>query len=180
MRWMWIDRFVEFERGRRAVALKSVSLAEEQIDGYVPGFPVMPNSLIIEGMAQTAGLLVAEYGGFAERVVLAKLSKVEFHDLARPGDTLTYTANVEDIKPDGAIVRVTSFIGQKPQATAELMFAYLDERFEGDDLFEPANLLCMMRVLGLYDVGRKQDGSPLEIPEKMLAAEREANAAGMA
>jgi 3-hydroxyacyl-[acyl-carrier-protein] dehydratase len=176
MRWMWIDRFVEFDRARRAVALKSVSLAEESVDGYVPGFPVMPNSLIIEGMAQTAGLLVAESGGFKERVVLAKLGKALFHRLTRPGDTLTYTAEVEDIKHDGAIVRCTSHIGGQPQADAELIFAYLDERFEGDDLFEPANLLCMLRLLGLYDVGRKQDGSPLEIPQRMLDAEREANA----
>ena len=41
VRWFWIDRFVEFESGRRAVAEKAVTLAEEELDDYVPGFPVL-------------------------------------------------------------------------------------------------------------------------------------------
>ena len=64
MRWYWIDRFVEFERGKRAVAIKAVAMSEEQNDSYLPGYPVMPSSLIIEGMAQTAGILVGEISGF--------------------------------------------------------------------------------------------------------------------
>ena len=60
MRWLWIDRFVEFERGRKAVAIKNVSIVEEEIDDYAPGFPIMPPALIIEGMAQLGGILVAE------------------------------------------------------------------------------------------------------------------------
>jgi len=79
MRWFWIDRFTEFERGRRAVAIKGVALSEEQFDDYSPGFPLMPASLVIEGMAQTAGLLVGEMEGFAQRVVLAKIGKAIFH-----------------------------------------------------------------------------------------------------
>src|SRR5688500_9859559 len=68
MRWFWIDRFTEFERGRRAVSIKTVSMAEEQLDDYSPGFAFMPASLIIEGMAQTAGLLIGEMEGFSQRV----------------------------------------------------------------------------------------------------------------
>jgi 3-hydroxyacyl-[acyl-carrier-protein] dehydratase len=90
MRWFWIDRFTEFERGRRAVAVKCVATSEEQIDRYSPGFPVMPVSMMIEGMAQTAGLLIGEMTGFAARVVLAKIGKAVFHDVVIPGDVLRY------------------------------------------------------------------------------------------
>src|ERR1041385_3006087 len=92
MRWFWIDKFVEFERGKRAVALKNVSIVEEELDQYHPGFPVFPNSLVIEGMAQTAGLLIGEVSGFEARVVLAKIGKAIFHRHAFPGDQLRYTA----------------------------------------------------------------------------------------
>ena len=42
MRWFWIDRFTEFERGRKAVAIKSVALSEEALDGYNPAFRSCP------------------------------------------------------------------------------------------------------------------------------------------
>ena len=75
MRWYWIDRFTEFESGRRAKAVKNITLAEDHLHDHFPGYPIMPNSLVIEGMAQTGGLLVCESTGFREKVVLAKLSK---------------------------------------------------------------------------------------------------------
>lgn len=179
MRWMWIDRFIEFERGRRAVALKNVSLAEEQVVDYFPGFPVMPSSLIVEGLAQTGGLLVAEYNHFAERVVLAKVGRATFHFSAVPGDSLIYTATAEYIKPDGAMIHGTCHTGGRLQAEMELVFAHLDQRFEGVELFYPADFLQMMRTFGLYDVGRNPDGTALEAPPHLLEAEALANASGL-
>ena len=105
MRWFWIDRFLEFERAKRAVAIKNISLAEDYLTDYMPGYPVFPQALVVEGLAQTGGLLAGEVNGFRERVVLAKVAKAEFHLLARPGDTLTYEAILEDVKSSGAICR---------------------------------------------------------------------------
>src|SRR3954462_7914491 len=115
MRWFWIDKFVEFERGKRAVAIKNVSMVEEANDAYMPGFPVMPNSVIIEGMAQTAGLLIGEAGGFADRVVLAKIGKAVFHRYASPGPQPPYPAPVKDIKKEGPIAPLPSHIGMELQ-----------------------------------------------------------------
>ena len=59
MRWMWIDAITEYEPDKRLVAVKNVSLAEEHLHDHFsatethPALPLMPNSLIIEGMAQT-------------------------------------------------------------------------------------------------------------------------------
>ena len=53
MRWWWIDKFTEFESGKHAKTVKCVTLAEEQLADYFPSYPVMPHSLIIEGLAQT-------------------------------------------------------------------------------------------------------------------------------
>jgi len=51
--------------------VKNVSLAEEHLHDHFPGAALMPNSLIVEGMAQTAGLLIADALEFNRRVVLA-------------------------------------------------------------------------------------------------------------
>src|SRR5262245_31722975 len=177
MRWFWIDRFLEFERGRRAVAIKTMALSEEQFDGYSPGFPVMPGSLIIEGMAQTAGILVGEMEGFSQRVVLAKVGKAVFHRPAMPGETLRYTATLADVKGDGALASVVSHIGDVLQAEVELMFAFLDNRFAAGPLFEPVDFVAMLRAFHLYDVGRTTDGKPLELPPFYADAERAAQAA---
>ena len=102
MRWFWIDRFDEFVRGRRATAVKNVSLAEEHLHDHFPGAALMPNSLIVEGMAQTAGLLVADAIDFNRRVVLAKVAAAEFHFDAVPGDSIRFAAEVLDLKPTGS------------------------------------------------------------------------------
>jgi 3-hydroxyacyl-[acyl-carrier-protein] dehydratase len=178
MRWFWIDKFVQFERGRRAVAIKNVSIVEEPLDEYLPGFPVMPCSLIIEGMAQTAGLLIGECGGFEDRVVLAKIGKAVFHRYAVPGDQLRYTATIQDRRKDGSIAVVTSHVGDELQAEVELMFAFLplDERFPSGPLFEPVDFLAMVRAFALYDVAKTESGEPATPPESYLKYEREAQA----
>jgi len=174
MRWFWIDRFVEFERGIRAVALKNVSLSEDHINDYVPGFPLMPGTLIVEGVAQTGGLLVAESNQFEQRVILAKVSDLEFHEHARPGDTIRYTATVDQIEPDGAVVSGTCYVEDCLHAEMRLVFAHLDGRFDGE-LYDPLDLLRMLRLWRLYEVGCKHDGSPLDVPERLLEAERRFN-----
>ena len=81
MRWFWIDRFTEFVCDSHAVAVKGVSLAEPHMHDHFVGYPIMPNSLVTEGIAQAGGLLVSEHYGFAELVVLAKggVGEVSFH-----------------------------------------------------------------------------------------------------
>ncbi len=166
MRWYWIDRFIEFESGRRAKAVKNITLAEDHLHDHFPGYPLMPNSLVIEGVAQTGGLLVCESSGFQEKVVLAKLSKAKFFSDARPGDTLIYTAVVDDIRKDGAMVTATSHKNGELHAEMYIFFAHLDDAYQDKHLFEPGDLMKMMRVLRAYDVGVGPDGAPLREPDR--------------
>jgi 3-hydroxyacyl-[acyl-carrier-protein] dehydratase len=141
MRWIWIDRFVKFEPGKTAQAVKNISLSEEHLHDHFPGYPVMPAALIIEGMAQTAGILVCEASGFKEKVILAKISKAVFDGLAVPGDTLLFTANIEQINEQFAVVAgevsssSPSSDGEKREskhlATIELIFSHLDQNLAG-------------------------------------------------
>ncbi|MEX1040999.1 MAG: beta-hydroxyacyl-ACP dehydratase [Pirellulaceae bacterium] len=173
MRWFWIDRFVDFESGKFAKSVKCVSLAEDHLHDHFRYIPIMPHSLVIEGIAQTGGILAGEVNEFRERVVLAKVAKATFHRLAHPGDVLTYTATMNDIRENGAYISATSHIGDELHAEVEMFFAHLDIRGEARDLFYPAQLLAMIRLMKLYDVGKNADGSPLTPPQYMIDAETE-------
>lgn len=127
MRWIWIDTFVEFESGRRAVAIKNVTLAEEHLHDHVPGFPVMPAALIIEGMAQTAGILVGEARGFAENVILAKIRKAEFDGFALPGDQLRYEAALESIDERAAMTTGLVLKNGQPLGKVDLIFSHVNQ-----------------------------------------------------
>ena len=131
MRWIWIDKFLEFETGKRAVALKNVTLAEEHIHDHFPGFPVMPECLIIEAMAQTAGILVGEAKKFREKVILAKIKKAVFHDFVKPGDTIELEANIDSIAPEAASTSGKITRSGKLIAEIDLMFSHIDQNLAG-------------------------------------------------
>jgi 3-hydroxyacyl-[acyl-carrier-protein] dehydratase len=131
MRWIWIDKFVEFESGRRAVAVKNVTLAEEHLHDHFPGFPVMPECLMIEAMAQTAGILVGQAGDFQEKVVLAKISKAVFLDYVIPGDSLRLEAQIGTLSPEAATTTGRITRGDQPIAEIDLMFSHIDRNLGG-------------------------------------------------
>ena len=165
MRWFWIDRFDEFVRNRHAVAVKNVSLAEEHLHDHFPGAALMPNSLIVEGMAQTAGLLVADAIDYNRRVVLAKVAGAEFYFDAVPGDTIRFRAEILDLKPAGSFTKVSSTVDERLQGEAELFFAHLEPGEGVPKLFEPDELLKWLDQMHIYDIGRDESGQPLQRPE---------------
>jgi 3-hydroxyacyl-[acyl-carrier-protein] dehydratase len=140
MRWIWIDRFTEFESGKAATAVKVLSAAEDYFAEHFPGFPVMPASLILEGLAQTGGILVGEANQFREKVVLAKVPWVKFHRDAGPGEVLTYSATLVDLRPEGAVVTGRATSGPHLVAEAEIFFAHLDQN-RGRQLFGEHNFV---------------------------------------
>ena len=131
MRWIWIDKFIEFNSGKNAIAIKNVTLAEEHLHDHFPGYPVMPESLCIEAMAQTAGILVGEAKKFQEKVILAKIKKAVFFDYVKPGDTIKLEATIESIAPEAAstIGKITR--SEKIIAEIDLMFSHIDQNLAG-------------------------------------------------
>lgn len=144
MRWMWIDRIVELVPRTRLVAIKNVSLAEDHLHDHFPArgdrpaCPVMPASLIIEGMAQTAGILVGHAEDFREKVILAKISRAELAEDVPPGFTLRYTATLQQIGPQGAstaglVERLDpASAAARPIGAVDLMFSHIDQNMTGE------------------------------------------------
>jgi 3-hydroxyacyl-[acyl-carrier-protein] dehydratase len=127
MRWIWIDRFLEFHSGRSARAVKHLSLAEDHFADHFPGYPIMPASLILEGLAQTGGILVGEANQFREKVVLAKVTRAVFHREMLAGEVLTYEAEVLNLRPEGASVAGRVLVEGVVTVEAEIFFAHLDQ-----------------------------------------------------
>jgi 3-hydroxyacyl-[acyl-carrier-protein] dehydratase len=156
MRWIWIDRFVEFRRGEFARAVKQWSVAEDIFTAHFPEYPVVPAALLIEGLAQTGGILVGDANDFREKVVLAKIPKAVFHIDVLAGQELTYEATLVNLRAEGAVIsgRITAADGQTV-AVAEIFFAHLDksrsQQVFGDRNFvfsgELKHLLGLARVI---------------------------------
>ncbi len=165
MRWFWIDRFTEFVCGSHAVAIKGVSLSEDHMHEHMVGYPIMPNSLVAEGIAQTGGLLVSEQYNFSELVVLAKLAKAKFYCEVRNGDTLTYRVQIDSVRESGAAVNATAHVDGRLHAETRLFYARMgsdNEVLQGARLFRPRDLQHWLSLVRVFEVGVKEDGTRMQ------------------
>lgn len=176
MRWMWIDQIVHFEPCQRMVAIKNVSLAEEHLhdhfaaDDRHDALPMMPASLMIEGMAQTAGILVGTVSNFTEKVVLAKVVKASIEADVFPGQTIRYDATLDRMDAAGAsttgiIQRCTHSLDQTDLhwdtiGQVDLLFSHLDQNMAGIEFPEENfvfsdNFRTILRAAGLMELAER-------------------------
>ena len=163
MRWLWIDRFLTFESKKAARAVKALSLAEDIFADHFPGYPVMPACFILEGLAQTGGILVGEANDFKEKVVLAKINAARFAREAVAGECLLYDVEMLILRPEGASVAGKVFAVPpgapleptgSPMAEAEIFFAHLDQN-RSQQLFGDHNFVFggeLKQMMGLARV----------------------------
>lgn len=167
MRWIWIDRFLEFAPGKSAKAVKNLSTAEDFFADHFPGYPVMPGCLILEGLAQTGGILVGQANDYKEKVVLAKIQRAVFHREALAGEELTYAVELVHLRTEGASVQGTVHSGGALVAEADIFFAHLDQS-RSKALFGDHNFVFsgeLKRVLGLTKIlAGRSDGPPTAQP----------------
>jgi len=170
MRWIWIDRFLEFESGKSAKAVKNLSLAEDYFADHFPGYPILPGCFLLEGLAQAGGILVGEANDFREKVVLAKVPKVQFHREALAGEQLIYEVELLHLRPEGASVQGRAYSGtaggesadRRLVAEAEIFFAHLDQA-RSQQIFGDRNFVFsgeLKHLLGLARIaGKSKDGN---------------------
>lgn len=143
MRWMWIDRIIDFEPETRLVAVKDIAQAKENQQAHIPAMdddaamPVLPMSLVIEGMAQTAGILVGSVNHFREKVILAKITRAVLEADAAPGHDIRFEATLERIDDKGASTSGSVFrrAGEQDEwehvGRIDLMFSHIDQNMAG-------------------------------------------------
>ena len=124
---MLVDRVLEMEPGKRVVGLKNVSYNEPFFAGHFPGQPVMPGVLILEAMAQVAGLMMLTVPNHEGKLTyLGGIDKGRFTRPVVPGDTLITEAELLWLRGDYGRVRLTGRVAGEKVAEAEMTFAIKD------------------------------------------------------
>ncbi len=126
--FLMVDRILEIEPGKRAVGMKNVTINEPYFTGHWPQRPVMPGVLMVEAMAQVAGIFLL-CGAAAEgrQAFLGGIDKVRFRRQVVPGDQLIIEAEL--IKQRGNIgkVRTVARVDGEVACEGELIFALVAE-----------------------------------------------------
>ncbi|MFO0985079.1 MAG: UDP-3-O-acyl-N-acetylglucosamine deacetylase [Planctomycetota bacterium] len=125
--FLLIDRVVELEGYRRAVGIKNVSINEPFFQGHWPGQPIMPGVLIIEAMAQLAGvLLLRRLENTGKLAVLWSIDKVKLRKSVVPGDQLRIEIEALKVRDKMGQVAAVGKVNQKLVAEAILTFTLVD------------------------------------------------------
>jgi len=92
--FLLVDRVLELIPDKKAIGIKNVTMNEPFFQGHFPGNPVMPGVLIIEAMAQVAGILAFKSGIEGTGVLFLSIEKVKFRKPITPGDQIRFEVNV--------------------------------------------------------------------------------------
>lgn len=122
-----LDRVLEVQPGLRVVGLKNVSSNEPFFQGHWPGRPIMPGVLIVEALAQAAGILLASNVNRRGRAaVIASIDNVKLRRPVTPGDQLRLEVHAHRIKPNSASVTGVAKVDDALAAEAKLRFVMID------------------------------------------------------
>ncbi len=126
--FLFVDRVIEVEEGKRAVGIKNVSADEWFFRGHFPGRPIMPGVLIVEALAQVGAVAALSHPDNKGKLGLfAGIDKVRFRRQVTPGDQLRLEVTLERLR--GPIGRATAVATVDGDIAAEgkLTFALVDE-----------------------------------------------------
>ena len=125
--FLLVDRVVELEPGKRAVGIKQVTANEPQFTGHFPGRPIMPGVLMVEALAQTAGVAVLSLDEYRGKLGLfAGIDDCRFKRLVQPGDTLRLEVTVEKLR--GMFGRVRGVATVKGEVAVEATLSIIIPR----------------------------------------------------
>ena len=128
--FLLVDRILEFEKNKRIVGLKNVTINEPFFQGHFPGHPIMPGVLLLEAMAQTGGVLAFKSGPVEDiqnkLIYFMSIDKAKFRKPVVPGDQVRF--ELEVIKRRGNIMglKAEAKVDGAVVAEAELMAMIVD------------------------------------------------------
>lgn len=126
--FLLVDRIIEYDSGKRVVGIKNVTLNEPFFAGHFPGAPVMPGVLIVEAMAQTAGvMMLANLPDRESKLVFfTGIDGAKFRRPVVPGDQLRLELTVLRLRPRYIKLRGEAYVEGELVAEAEISSALVD------------------------------------------------------
>jgi 3-hydroxymyristoyl/3-hydroxydecanoyl-(acyl carrier protein) dehydratase len=128
LRYVLLDRITTLEPPELARGIKCVSLADDVFVDHFPGHPVMPGVLVVEALAQLAGVLLEatmrERGRSDLHALLTMVDRAKFRQLVRPGDRLELETRALAASEDGGQAQGWARVDGQVAAEAQLTFAF--------------------------------------------------------
>ncbi len=124
--FLLVDRVLDYQPGEWIKAIKNVTFNEPQFQGHFPNHPVMPGVMLIEGMAQAAGVLTQlSRDGLANDALfyLVKVDNAKFTQIVVPGDQLEYECHIKKIIKNMTLYTCKASVAGKVVAKADLFCA---------------------------------------------------------
>ena len=124
--FLLVDKVVDYESGQWIKAIKNVTFNEPQFQGHFPEHPVMPGVMVIEAMAQAAGVLTQlSRDGLANDALfyLVKVDKAKFSQIVVPGDQLEFECRIKKVIKNMTMYECKASVEGKTVAKAELLCA---------------------------------------------------------
>ncbi|MEB2279362.1 3-hydroxyacyl-ACP dehydratase FabZ [Lysinibacillus xylanilyticus] len=123
--FLLVDRVLELEEGKRAVAIKNVTINEEFFNGHFPNYPVMPGVLIVEALAQVSAIIMLTKEGNQRRLgLLAGIDNCRFKKQVKPGDQLRLEVEITRLKGAIGKGRGIATVDGEIACETELIFAF--------------------------------------------------------
>ncbi len=127
MKFVLVDRICELEGGRRIVAQKCLSLAEEYLADHFPRFPVLPGVLMLEALVQASAWLVRAALDFAPALVLLKEARnVTYKSFLAPGQILTLESVCQELDPQHSVFAASGRVQDREIVKARLTLRHLN------------------------------------------------------
>jgi 3-hydroxyacyl-[acyl-carrier-protein] dehydratase len=128
VRFYLVDRVLECEPGVRALGVKSVALSEDFFEQHFSGIPVMPGTMILEGMAQLSGYLLARTLSPAaphkHKAILSMVERAKFLRPVQPGSCLRLESRILKVHEDSAKCDCEATVDGETVGSARLMFTF--------------------------------------------------------
>ncbi len=118
--FLLIDRVVELVPNEKIVAIKNISMSDPMLQGHFPGQPIYPGVLILESMAQTAGVLGRTILQNSSTCFLTEITEARFRRLVVPGDTLRLEITREKDRKTFFWFSAQAFVDGELATTAKL------------------------------------------------------------
>lgn len=157
MKFILLDRIDELEPGKRIVARKALSLAEEYLQDHFPRFPVLPGVLMLEAMVQTAAWLVRSSLEFRPSLIVLKEARnVTYKSFLAPGQVLRLEAVAREITESQSDFQTSGSVDGKEIVRARLTLRHLSlaEQQPGVSELDERLRLRMRNLFGLLWTGK--------------------------
>ena len=117
MRFLLVDRILEYQNGKFATGSKDVTMSEDFLADHFPRFPVMPGVLQLEAISQLASWLVFASRDYNVKGTLSELGNIRFKSYVKPGDQLTITVTFKSMDDEGVTFDAEAKVGDQVKTT---------------------------------------------------------------